>query len=228
MLIKFIKNGHSMDLMTILWNQTFQIFCQSLNSSIMLYSNQLPIFEYNLRITPPDPVYSQIVKMKSEFIQYFGAGLYSRSSPHATVANFCMNSQHETKLLRHLHNTLTNRSFPVSFKKVSGFQDIHMVVVDIAYNPVLRSQMAGLHKVLRNDLRISSKYASVVDQFHITVGQASNSLDYSKAIQLLNTLKLDWEFFSTDFVLVKRPLGKPVSWEHCYTFQLDQVEAVVA
>jgi 2'-5' RNA ligase len=193
----------------------------------MLYSNQLPVFEYNLRITPPDPVYSQIVNMKSEFIRYFGPGLYSKSSPHITIASFCMNAMHEAKLLKHLHNTLTHEHFPVSLKQVSGFNDIRMVVVDLAQNQVLRTQIAGLQKTFRQELRIPSKHASVVDRFHITIGQASNSLDYGKAIQLLNTLPLDWDFNCSGFVLVKRPFGKPVSWQACHIFQLEKQEEIM-
>src|SRR5688572_13302595 len=67
-------------------------------SVIMIYSNQLPLFEYNLRITPPDPVYSHMKELKSEFIRYFGPGLYTRSTPHATIAHFCMDSQYENKV----------------------------------------------------------------------------------------------------------------------------------
>jgi hypothetical protein len=192
----------------------------------MIYSNQLPLFEYNLRITPPGPVYSQMMHMKSEFIRFFGPGLYSRSSPHATIAHFCMDPQYENKLLHHLHNTITHDPFPVSLRQVSGFDDIYMVVVGIGYNQVLVTQMHGLKKVLRQDLRIPAKYASIIDRFHISVGQASNSLDYGKAIQLLNTLPLDKEFLSEKFTLVKRPWGKPGTWEHCHTFQLGQSEAV--
>lgn len=190
----------------------------------MLYSNQLPLFEYNLRITPPDPVYSQVVNMKSEFIKYFGPGLYSKSSPHITIASFCMDAQLELKLMKHLNNTLTHECFPVSIKQVSGFESIRMVVIDLIRNPVLINQIAGLQKTFRYELRIPSKYASVVDKFHVTVGQASNSLDYCKAIQLLNTLHLDWDFICSGFVLVKRPIGKNVSWQACHTFELNGVE----
>lgn len=228
MLIKSSKNGYYMNKTDYIMKSNILSFLSNKKSLTMLYSDQLPLFEYHLRITPPDPVYSQIVNMKSEFIKYFGPGLYSKSSPHITIASFCMDPRHETKLLKNLHNTLTHQSFNVSLKQVSGFDNIHMVVVDLVRNHVLLSQIAGLKKVLRQELRIPSKYASVVDRFHITVGQASNSLDYCKAIQLLNTLHLEWDFLCSGFVLLKRPLGKSVSWQRCETFELNKVEAVMA
>lgn len=194
----------------------------------MIYSSQLPLYEYNLRITIPDPVYSQIRTMKSEFIRFFGPGLYSRSQPYITVANFCMDPKLELKLLNHLHQVLSNQAFRVSFQRVSGFEDIKMVVLDVDHNTTLLDQVRGLQGVFNQELRIPSKYASVVDRFHIAIGQASNSLDYGKAIQLLNILPLDREFTTTDYVLVKRPMGKQVPWQECNTFHLGMTEAVVA
>jgi 2'-5' RNA ligase len=194
----------------------------------MLFSNQTPAFEYNLRLVPTNPLYSQIVNLKSEFIRYFGAGLYSRSSPHITIASFCMNTQNEMKLLRGLEDSLTDQNFPVRLHQVSGFDNIGMVVIDVAKNQVLMNQISLLQKVLKFDLKLTSKNFSVIDRFHITIGRASNSLDYRKAILLLNTLEYDREFTATEFVLAKRPFGEQTAWQPCYKFELHEQVVKVA
>ena len=194
----------------------------------MVFSNQIPVFEYNLRITPPNPVYSQIVNLKSEFIRYFGPGLYSKSSPHITIASFCMDPQHEPKLLGSLQNNLTDQNFKIRLHQVSGFDNIGMVVIDVAHNRILNDQMTRLQKALKYEIKLPSKYFSVVDRFHITIGRAADSLDYRKAILLLNTLSYDHEFTTTEFVLMRRPFGQQTAWQPCYKFQLNQQIAEVA
>ena len=179
------------------------------------FSHILPeIRIFNLRITPPKPIYEEIMGFKKQFIDAFGIHDLVKSKPHITLCAFAISEDFEGKVVKTFNKLAQMEPFDVVLDSFGIFENTNVLYI----NSSLQTQIKALHEefrlLLTMNLGLKLKNVNIVEQYHMTISKTetddilNQSLKYFKQFDYQRTFKV------SELFLVGRYQGKTWDWEH--------------
>lgn len=172
------------------------------------------IREYNFRIVPEEPIYSNVVGFKEEFLNKFGEATYLKSKPHITVLNFFMDSSYEERMLTALKiATQNSKSFTIETLNFEGFQHSRALTIKLKVEKVLFSFQKEIKGFWVKHLGFKSKNLQVVTTPHITLAKVDTDDLLKESLVHFTQNKYAKTFTVNGFTLLSRPAYKNVTWD---------------
>lgn len=183
-----------------------------------LFTNQdidEKVLIYNLRIVPPEPVYSQVLDYKKEFVDRYGEHILTNSSPHITVAKFIMSATLQNVLVENFEVLSDVSKFSL---KVNGFGILESngsLVLQINNSHDFEGLLAKIARLKRALLYHKAKNFGLIYTPSITIASFLEQEVLHESLSYFKYLDYYHHFFGVDHILItSRENGKTWDWEH--------------
>ncbi|GAA3581858.1 2'-5' RNA ligase family protein [Snuella lapsa] len=171
---------------------------------------------YNLRIVPPEPVFTDVTGFKKTFITHFGKQPLSASKPHITLAVFEMRPQYQDTLIKSF-NALSNlqefRLDVSNFDTFSGSK-AKVLLLKVPITDALKQLHTQIKILWERDLHRKKTSLIVPDIPHMTISKAKDTAMLYKALELFRSIPYYNNFLVTNLVLIARDPGRTWDWEY--------------
>lgn len=172
------------------------------------------IREYHLRIVPPEPIYSDIVNFKSQFIDTFGKLKYSKSKPHITLALFRMDMEYQDIIVKNFNQLSSIKKFQL---EINGFNifDIraHVLFLDIPISNSIKNVQTNIKMIWERDLHGKSSKLNSSKLPHMTISTTKDKETLYASFDLFKKKGYHKSFEVDHIVLTSRLLCKTWDWE---------------
>ncbi|MEM1257493.1 MAG: 2'-5' RNA ligase family protein [Bacteroidota bacterium] len=180
---------------------------------------RLPIFNsnikyYNLRIVPPEEVFSRIIEFKKLFEFAYGKQPLSGSKPHISLASFKMNSKHQEVLIQILEQLSERNRFDLTINGFDAFETSKTLCLNVTKNGAIRDLHQDLRSLYNTGFKKRLKSFIISETPHITIAKVNgrrmlkDSLRYFQENQYHNQIEID------HLTLVSRLKYRTWDWEH--------------
>ncbi len=161
--------------------------------------------KYFIAIIPPEPVFSEVEKIKLEISQKYNNKSSLRSPAHITLhMPFEMKAEKEEGLLEKISEFKFSPSFKVRLKDYSCFEP-KVIFIDVEKNETLNVLQKELVFHIKSNLNIFNQYEDVRAYHpHVTIAfRDLKKQDFYLAYQEYKTRSFGAEFSVNSFFLLK-------------------------
>ena len=171
--------------------------------------------EYHLRIVPPEPIYSEVLNFKNQFIEIFGKHKYSKAKPHITLALFKMQTTYEGLIIKSFQQLSNIKQFELQINGFNTFDTrTYVLFLDI--------QSTDSFFVIQRQIEdIWSKYFQEIPSKlitskkpHMTISAMKDKETLFKSFDIFKKHKYRKSFEVDHIILTSRPLSQTWDWEY--------------
>ncbi|HRV54058.1 MAG: 2'-5' RNA ligase family protein [Flavobacteriaceae bacterium] len=174
---------------------------------------------YNIRIVPPEPIYSQVLNYKTEFIATYGEHLLSKSKPHITIAKFIMSSLHQNFLVEHFESLVSTEKFNLQINGFGIFESSGTLVLQINKSAELDVLLKNISDLKRALLLHKAKNFGLIYTPHLTISSFLDSKTLHSSLSHFKNIAYSKKPFEVDHLMItSRENGKTWDWEHQINF----------
>ncbi|MBJ6369250.1 2'-5' RNA ligase family protein [Snuella sedimenti] len=170
---------------------------------------------YNLRIVPPEPVYTDVTDFKKVFIEHYGKQPLSASKPHITLAVFQMLPYCQDTLVKTFDSLSEVPEFRLEVKSFGVFDGSAKVLL---LKIPMSETMGQLHMQIRilweRDLHRKKNTLIVPSIPHMTISKVKDAAILYKALERFQNTPYYASFLVDHLVLTARPPSKTWDWSH--------------
>ena len=180
---------------------------------------RLPIFTskikyYNLRIVPPEPVFTEVVEFKKQFESLYGKQPLSKSKPHITIASFKMNSRHQDFLVDVLDRLSKYTMFMLDIHGFGVFENSGTLYLKVSTSDAIQAIHKEVKSLCGEHLDGKLKLFSISDTPHITLSKTSGKKMLYESLQHYQQEGYSRQIGIDHLTLVARPKYRTWDWEH--------------
>jgi len=171
---------------------------------------------YNLRIVPPEPIFSEVVSFKKQFISTFGKQPLSKSKPHITLAIFEMDPREE----EHIINVFSPLGKQDSFMlDVDGFgtfdgKNANVLLLKIPMTKALEQIYDQLKMIKKSNYFVKQIGMIIPGTPHMTISKTVDKATLQASLDMFHKTPYSRSFLVDRLVLTSRPYGKTWDWSH--------------
>lgn len=172
------------------------------------------IREYHLRIVPPEPIYSDILNFKKQFIDTFGKLKYSKSKPHITLGLFRTSTKYEELIVKNFEQLSSIKKFQLEINGFNIFERAYVLFLDIPLTDSFYQIQDSIKDIWSAEFQgIPSKLISSRTP-HMTISTTKDKKILHASLDLFKKMEYHHNFEVNHIVLTSRLLGKTWDWEH--------------
>lgn len=183
-----------------------------------LFTNQdidEKVLIYNIRIVPPEPVYSQVLNFKKEFIDNYGEQLLSKSLPHITLGKFVMSASFQNLLVEHFESLGEIEKFSLKANGFGVFESSGTLILQINPSKELETLLKTIGDLKRALLYHKAKNFGLIYTPHLTIASFLDQKILNSSLSHFKNIAYSKQPFEVDHVIItSRENGKTWDWEH--------------
>ncbi|MEN3324059.1 2'-5' RNA ligase family protein [Mariniflexile soesokkakense] len=170
---------------------------------------------YNLRIVPPNPLYTEVNNFKSIFIDTFGKQPLSKSKPHITLAVFEMDVHYQEFLIKAFNQLSSIKQFKLNIQEFDIFDTSNVLVLKVPSTETIEYLQTQIKILWIRELHRKHSSLIIPTTPYITISKTNSkkmlydSLDFFRRIDIPNK-----QIDVNHLVLVSRHKGRTWDWKH--------------
>ena len=173
------------------------------------------IREYHLRIVPPEPIYSDVVNFKNQFMEIFGKHKYSKAKPHITLALFKMDTRYEDLIVKCFQQLTNIKRFQMQINGFNIFDTrTYVLFLDI-------KSADSFYKIQKQIEDIWTKHFQEIpaklitsSNPHMTISAMKEKETLLESFDVFKKHKYFKSFEVDQIILTSRPLSQTWDWEY--------------
>lgn len=181
--------------------------------------SELNLRQYSLRITPPEPVFSEVNKLKKKFRSVYGKYPLGGSEPHITIAGFISKGYKESGIVDILSHLTVINPFKV---EINGFNIFYpdVLILSIQDSLNLRLVRRQTCEILMQKIGFNYRDFTIDENSHMTISKTGDEEQLLESLNFFRRFSYPRSFTADKISLVTRPAFKKVKWENNYDFHL--------
>lgn len=187
-------------------------------SQTKLFTNQdidEKVLIYNIRIVPPEPLYSQVTNFKKEFIENYGEQLLSKSTPHITLAKFVMSTSFQNLMLEHFNTLGQTKKFSLKANGFGTFESSGTLLLQITPSKELETLLKTISALKKTFLHHKAKNFGLIYTPSISIASMLDSKTLKDSLRHFKSIVYSQHPFEVDHLIITaRENGKTWDWEH--------------
>ena len=196
-----MKSSSAMD-----FKQTKLFSSQDIDEKVLIY---------NIRIVPPEPLYSQVLKFKEEFVEVYGEHMLTKSTPHITLAKFKMSSSYQNYLVEYFEALNTFKKFRLEASGFNIFEGSNTLILKVNATQVLETLLVTIGNLKRALLYHKAKNFGLIYTPHLTIASMVEPETLRASLKHFKNIAYSKQPFEVDHLMItSRENGKTWDWEH--------------
>ncbi len=175
---------------------------------------------YNLRIVPPDPIYSEVVRFKRLFEKLFERQRYTRSNPHITLSHFEMNTEYEHHLIATFSQLSNTKKFQLDLNGVGTFESSKTLYINVSPSKAIDQLNLHIKQLWQYQLRRKAQDLKGMGKPHITISKAVGNAMLLESLDFFKKFGYQNNFTTNRLTLCKYQAGK--GWKNISSIDLRE------
>lgn len=186
-------------------------------------SNQTKLFKpkdieekiliFSIRIILSDPLLSEVLKIKREFIKIYGKKLLSESKPHITIAQFIMSSSYKNLLTESMDFLKNTRRFMMRTNGLSTFENGNTLCIKMKESEEFQTLLKTIQNLKRVKFRSKMKRFKPSYVPHITIASFLDKETLESSHKHFRNEPIIEVFEVDSIVVTSRENGKTWDWK---------------
>lgn len=187
-------------------------------SQTKLFTNQdidEKVLIYNIRIVPPEPLHSQVINFKKEFIENYGEQLLAKSSPHITLAKFVMSTSFQNLMVEHFNALGETKPFSLKVNGFGIFESSGTLLLQINPSKELETLLKTISALKKAFLHHKAKNFGLIYTPSISIASMLDTKTLKDSLRHFKSIVYSQQPFEVDHLIITaRENGKTWDWKH--------------
>lgn len=177
------------------------------------------IRSYNIRLIPPEPLFSQVTNFKKEFIDSYGEQLLTKSKPHITLAKFVMSTSFQKLLVEYFKSLGQTKKFVLKLRGFDTVESSGTLLLQINPSEELGTLLRTIGNLKRTMLHHKVKNFGLSYTPHLTIASMLDPVTLQASLNHFKNIAYPQQPFEVDHLIItSRKHGKTWDWEHRIDF----------